>query len=516
MKMTDLLVFAGFGKSMYVIGHKAGYDRYLKKNKGLQKAGYDRMGNDAGRVYPNIREARHAFALEPDSKKYGVYKLKHSYHPEHIVKHSETGENLLKHSLPIHKRVWPSTEVKANLNTKQKAKVRTWTKDKKTGKNHYTNTKKISDHTFGNKTRVKISDSEEKAPVYPNKDVMKHLNDNGHYSDIGEYQKGITHHKADLTKKRPLKIGKILEKTKAPDEIKKSYMNDPARSASKQAGHLTITASRHPYDVAGMSTDRGWNSCMHMDHGASRKYLPKDIEHGTHVAYLHHKNDPTISHPVARIALKPFKSKNGHTILHPEDSVYGTADQHFKDTVSKWANKHFPMKPDIIYHRNSKLYNDSGINDKSKIHWTNWKDTLKNNDLKDLNDMAREGELAAKPVEHKDLKDVAPHLHDEKHRGLIDHLFNYATPDALEKLHDHPNIYVRRAAASYAHNLSPKTQRKMAQDTDKYTRANIAWTGTDKDTLKHLSNDPDSDVRTYARKNLKGRFPEEHAILKDK
>lgn len=67
------------------------------------------------------------------------------------------------------------------------------------------------------------------------------------------------------------------------------------------------------------------------------------LENGTHIATLHSKNDP--NKPIARLALKPYKSPEGHTVLRGH-KVYGMAGEHhaaFVGTVKAWTRKHFPL-----------------------------------------------------------------------------------------------------------------------------------------------------------------------------
>lgn len=73
-----------------------------------------------------------------------------------------------------------------------------------------------------------------------------------------------------------------------------------------------------PYDVASMSTDRGWTSCMNLDGGEYCEDIEYDLWYGTIVAYLVNHNDTNIDHPIARIAIKPLVNKEtGDMIFFP-------------------------------------------------------------------------------------------------------------------------------------------------------------------------------------------------------
>lgn len=234
--------------------------------------------------------------------------------------------------------------VKESLDDYQKRIVNTWD----------TGDLSFSDHVFKDHPQGRHYTPLEADPdneVTPHPDVQKHLETHGY--KIHDYRKGLAIDKYD----RHQSIGKILNKTKAPTELKKTFENDPKRQAIKP--NYKVAFSRNIYDVASMSTNRGWRSCMAMDGGSNKAYLPHDVENGTHVAYLIHKDDHDIENPTSRIALKPFHSQSGHTILRPEQSMYGQGSDDFAHTVRKWSEHHFPPKPKEIYTLNPNVYNDS-------------------------------------------------------------------------------------------------------------------------------------------------------------
>ena len=261
----------------------------------------------------------------------------------------------------------------------------------------------LSSHVFPkDQDRMEIPLEMEQAPAVPHPDVQKHLEDNGY--SINDYRGGFATDKYG----RSVSIGKILNKTKASPEITNAFMNDPQRAASSIA-QPKIIISRHPHDVAGMSTDRGWRSCMEMGGpntrgGINQHYLQHDIQNGTHVAYLVRPEDNDIKKPMARIALKPYHDSDltgfdvDHTILRPESRVYGIGARgddddnnasgvdsaivsSFKNTVRNWTNQNFPMKENSTYTKNDDVYNDDGkttivpfekgINSTNPIHIAN-------------------------------------------------------------------------------------------------------------------------------------------------
>jgi len=138
-----------------------------------------------------------------------------------------------------------------------------------------------------------------------------------------DYIKGVAYAKDDKDKKQPTRIGKILQKNidnsdKYSVDIKKladSFRDDPVRTA-KNKNSFKVVISRHPYDIAGMSTDRSWRSCMDLgfdpieyytdnefpeDGGSNSEYVSEDIKAGTIVAYLISSDDV---HANGRVAIR--------------------------------------------------------------------------------------------------------------------------------------------------------------------------------------------------------------------
>ena len=214
-------------------------------------------------------------------------------------------------------------------------------------------------------------------------DVGEHLANHGY--DIKDYRKGLVTKKTivgnpdkGIPRREKVveeKIGSVLEKTKAPESIKKAYVNDPSRTAFKSSaisGGHHVVISTHPYAIAGASTGTDWKSCMNMDDGSNAHHLKDDSETGTHVAYLVHHDDPTAfktglpSRPLARVMLKAHHAddhsdSSADTIYRPERSTYGNAGTGFSHAVNEWAIKNYPAKPDTTYHKDAALYDDDGI-----------------------------------------------------------------------------------------------------------------------------------------------------------
>jgi len=245
------------------------------------------------------------------------------------------------------------------LDDEQKKRVDSWEK----GKHEF------SDHVFGGPiethNRVKIPFDMKGGDAKIPKDVEDHLATHGY--EVHDAAKGTAKKQGD---NREYKIGKILndKRTKAPANVLKSYVNASSREGANSASGHHIVITRHPYDVAGMSTNqKTWDSCMNLETGCNKHYVPKDVKLGTHIAYLVRNNDTEMKRPVARIALKPMISgipgkADTDTILRPESNIHGNAPDHFLNTVKKWSEDNF--KPKVgggEYARHPSLYPDTDI-----------------------------------------------------------------------------------------------------------------------------------------------------------
>ena len=209
---------------------------------------------------------------------------------------------------------------------------------------------------FGGKYRIYIpleSAGPATKQVKVNPQVNQEVEKSGY--KIDDYLKGIAS-KNENGRVRQIKIGKLLSPATA-----QVFANDPGRQATKKNNQLVVI-SRHPYDIAGMSTDRGWRSCMNLHDGQNREFVPLDIKAGTVIAYLINANDKNIENPQARMLIKPFVNILGnHEIaLGIENKIYGTPSPGFKKTVSEWVNKiNASHKLNGIFELDPDLYDDN-------------------------------------------------------------------------------------------------------------------------------------------------------------
>jgi hypothetical protein len=169
------------------------------------------------------------------------------------------------------------------------------------------------------------------------------------------------------TNSRIYRIGRILSNPKFDFDpwIKKQFDNDPKRVNSKNS---LVVISRHPYDIAGMSTNRGWSSCLNLNQEQSNShYIPLEIKHGTCVAYLIHSTDKDIKNPIARVAIKPFVNivESNDIAFGVDEVVYGTANQSFIQTVINWAdNVNKSRKLQGVFNISPHVYNTTRMSSK--------------------------------------------------------------------------------------------------------------------------------------------------------
>jgi len=182
-------------------------------------------------------------------------------------------------------------------------------------------------------------------------EIGHYIKETGEY-EILDYKKGL----AKSNKGRLMKIGKIL--VNRPDLLK-IFQEDKNRAGGKKSS-FKIVISRHPYDIAGMSTGRGWTSCMNLKGGAQCEYVARDIKEGSIVAYVIDSDDENIEKPMARIIMKPFINVNDPSdiLLFPEQKIYGTNISGFRERIIKWLESIQRVKDKALYHINPKLYAD--------------------------------------------------------------------------------------------------------------------------------------------------------------
>lgn len=199
---------------------------------------------------------------------------------------------------------------------------------------------------------------------------------------IDDYKSGLA---LDVKYNRKVKIGGILNKLKRQDLLD-AFADDPIRSSGKQNERF-IVLSKHPYDIAGMSTDRGWSSCMNIQGGSYSNYVDNDIKFGTIIAYLINANDININKPIGRVLIKPYIGAGDNNIIYRVcNGVYGTVPNGFTNQLIVLFQKlSFKNAPDGKYKHHDRLYSDGDIDSIDKFDY---------NTIRDVTSMSNEERIA--------------------------------------------------------------------------------------------------------------------------
>lgn len=125
-------------------------------------------------------------------------------------------------------------------------------------------------------------------------------------------------------RERRIKVTKLIRNPKIL-ELYNRFLNFLATPKK----NLLLCISNHKYDIAGMSTDRNWVSCMELvgnlgpiNHAHAREAISGDIENGMLVAYIIADDDLNINNPFGRISIVPTVDRNNHIVYMPEKTVY--------------------------------------------------------------------------------------------------------------------------------------------------------------------------------------------------
>lgn len=145
-----------------------------------------------------------------------------------------------------------------------------------------------------------------------------------------DYDKGLC---ADKNGKQ-VRIGKLLNRV-GETKLLKVY-NDSKTDKLKYVSDLQVVISRHPYDIIGMSTNRGWTTCQDLNdkryHGEYLYGIKNILEGGSLIAYLIRKKDRNIKYPISRCLIRDVYGK-----LTVDRKIYGTNVKDFHDFLIKWV-----------------------------------------------------------------------------------------------------------------------------------------------------------------------------------
>jgi len=165
----------------------------------------------------------------------------------------------------------------------------------------------------------------------------------------------------------------LTETQKYFEDILNTFQNSSYRRSKKEA-EFYVVISQDPHDIAKMSTDRSWESCMTLGSGQYHKDVFCEVQVGSLIAYLIKKDDKDINEPLARIRIRRFENNQGKSILIPEGSVYGNPIDGFKNSVNKWVQSVQGNIAAGLYERKGGNYSDTF--DKTKFVMPTDKDEL--------------------------------------------------------------------------------------------------------------------------------------------
>jgi hypothetical protein len=161
---------------------------------------------------------------------------------------------------------------------------------------------------------------------------------------IKDYIKGICIDKDG----REIKIGRLFVKL-GREDLLKAY--EDSKNNTLKDKEYTVVISRHPYDIIGQSTGRGWSSCMDINDPRYDKEfvetwygLSKQLKQGHLVSYLLRKKDRNIENPISRITIVrnswPYGSQMGTDTKSPmkvDNHVYGVTVQEHMELLQMWV-----------------------------------------------------------------------------------------------------------------------------------------------------------------------------------
>lgn len=180
--------------------------------------------------------------------------------------------------------------------------------------------------------------------------------------------------KSDKLKQKPVKLMNVIQKElkNNPTKLKELKKKFDQRLSTSRKENITcmICITHNPYDVAGMSTDRNWTSCMNLDGGAYKQTALKQVQYGGMCAYLIKEDDKEIKQPIARIAIKRFvgELKTKAFIFQAQPVIYGdkeyAAELNFDkqvDQILEQSNKQTLNNQVFFRRKDGGSYSDSGI-----------------------------------------------------------------------------------------------------------------------------------------------------------
>lgn len=208
----------------------------------------------------------------------------------------------------------------------------------------------------------------------------------GNY-EITDYRKGLCARPGSKTQQR---IGKVLRRLKEKDEqeIREKHARGELYHLSRELKEndrywdrllsqfnasnfrsgsnepLVVVISQCPHDVAKMSTERAWESCMTLrvgsgSAGAHQDAVLQEVESGGLVSYLIRPEDRDIKKPLSRIHIRRFEDRNKRSWAIPEQTVYGEEVEGYLDFLEDWILTNQGPVPPGIYRLQGSPHSDT-------------------------------------------------------------------------------------------------------------------------------------------------------------
>ena len=194
--------------------------------------------------------------------------------------------------------------------------------------------------------------------------------------------------KKELSQAFDPKMNKYLFKTVI-KRLKKYILKDKQNQLSQMGGQLLtkgsnisqestapVILSKHPYDVAGMSTGKRWQSCKNVVTGCNRHYLDDEVGHLliAFVANPNAKGKDLLSDPYSRTLVMPVESNDTYG-LYVSSDIYGMHIPGFYDTVVEYIKHFMPVFDDDDEKETvGNYYEDSGFNNLEREEEQRWDD----------------------------------------------------------------------------------------------------------------------------------------------
>lgn len=182
--------------------------------------------------------------------------------------------------------------------------------------------------------------------------------------EIIDYYRGLVKNK-NSKNNSIIKLGKVL-RYKNNDFLLKLFETDKNRQCSR-IENIKIIICRHPYDVAGMTTGRGWTSCLRFDNTQFVPLLINEISAGTIIAYIIHPKDTNIKNPISRILIKPYINKHNNIIYKLDNIFIGATVPGAREALEDWLINNYQIL-DNDYHIHPKCYSAQNVRNELQIN----------------------------------------------------------------------------------------------------------------------------------------------------